>query len=261
MSTAVIARPAGLWRDLMSVAGRAVRAILREPEQWIPGLIVPVFFFGVNVGALEGVSQFAGVDDFKAFQIPVALVFAVTGVSRAAALVTDINTGYFDRLLVSPVNRFSLLIGLMLADVAFAMALSVPVIVMGLVLGVSWVTGPLGILAFMGIAGLWSLAFAAIPYTIALRTASAAAVGSSVILFFPFAFLTTSFLPIEALSGWLATAAKYNPITYLLDGLRAIISEGWVASDIFGALGAVAGLAAISMPLAFTSLRARVRNG
>lgn len=261
MTTTVIARPAGFWRDLISVAGRAVRAILREPEQWVPGLIVPVFFFAVNVGALEGVSQFAGVSDFKAFQIPVALIFAVTGVSRAAALVSDIETGYFDRLLVSPVNRWSLLIGLMIADVAFAMALSVPVIVMGLVLGVDWVTGPVGILAFMAIAGLWALVFAAFPYTIALRTASAAAVNSSFILFFPFAFLTTSFLPIEALSGWLATAARYNPITYLLDGLRAIISEGWVGSEITGALGAIGAVGIVSLPLAFAALRARVRRG
>lgn len=261
MTTAVIARPAGFWKDLVSVAGRAIRAIIREPEQWVPGLIVPVFFFAVNVGALEGVSQFAGVSDFKAFQIPVALIFAVTGVSRASALVSDIETGYFDRLLVSPVNRWSLLLGLMIADVAFAMALSVPVIIMGLVLGVDWVTGPLGILAFMGIAGIWALVFAAFPYTIALRTASAAAVNSSFILFFPFAFLTTSFLPIEALSGWLATAAKYNPITYLLDGLRAIIIDGWVASELLGALGAIAAVGVVSMPLAFMALRARVRRG
>ncbi len=261
MSTAVIARPAGFLRDLLSVAGRAIRGILREPEQWGPGLIVPVFFFSVNVGALEGVSRFAGVEDFKAFQIPVALIFAVTGISRASALVSDIEGGYFDRLLVSPVNRWSLLLGLMLADVAFAMTLSLPVIALGLILGVRWVTGLLGILAFIGIAGLWSLVFAGFPYAIALRTANSAAVNSSFILFFPFAFLTTSFLPKDALSGWLATAATYNPITYLLEGFRSLITEGWIAGDILGALAAVAGVGAVSLTLAFLALRARVRRG
>ena len=261
MSTAVIARPAGFLRDLLSVAGRAIRGILREPEQWGPGLIVPVFFFSVNVGALEGVSRFAGVEDFKAFQIPVALIFAVTGISRASALVSDIEGGYFDRLLVSPVNRWSLLLGLMLADVAFAMTLSLPVIALGLILGVRWVTGLLGILAFIGIAGLWSLVVAGFPYAIALRTANSAAVNSSFILFFPFAFLTTSFLPKDALSGWLATAATYNPITYLLEGFRSLITEGWIAADILGALAAVAGVGAVSLTLAFLALRARVRRG
>jgi ABC-2 type transport system permease protein len=261
MSVAVVARPAGFWRDLVSVAGRAIRAIIREPEQWAPGLFVPVFFFAVTVGALEGVSQFAGVEDFKAFQIPVALIFAVTGISRAPALVTDINDGYFDRLLVSPVNRWSLLVGLMLADVVFAMALSLPVVVMALILGVEWVTGIVGILAFMGMAGLWTLVFAGFPYAIALRTANSAAVNSSFVLFFPFAFLTTSFLPVEALSGWLATAATYNPITYLLDALRAIILEGWVASKILGGLAAIAGVGAVSLTLAFLALRGRVSRG
>jgi ABC-2 type transport system permease protein len=261
MTMAAIARPAGFWRDLLSIAGRAVRAILREPEQWAPGLIVPVFFFAVNVGSLEGVSGFAGVDDFKAFQLPVAIIFAVTGISRASALVTDINDGYFDRLLVSPVNRWSLLIGLMIADLAFAVALSVPVVVMGTLLGVRWATGLVGVLGFMGLAGLWALVFAGFPYAIALRTASAAAVNSSFVLFFPFAFLTTTFLPLEALSGWLATAARYNPITYLLDGLRSIISDGWVAPELLAALGAVAAVGTVSFSLAFLALRSRIRRG
>jgi hypothetical protein len=107
----VSARPAGFWRDLMSVAGRAVRGVLREPGQLAIGLIVPLFFFVVNVGALSDVSSFTGIDNYVAFQLPVAIVFAVTGISRASALVIDIQSGYFDRLLVSPVNRYSLLLG------------------------------------------------------------------------------------------------------------------------------------------------------
>ena len=256
----VMARPAGFWRDLMSVAGRALRAIPREPEALIPALIVPLFFFAVNVGALADVSRFAGVGDFEAFQLPVAIVFAVTGISRASALVTDIQSGYFDRLLVSPVNRSSLLLGLMVADLALVIALSVPVLALGFILGVGFATGPLGVLAFLLLAGFWGLAFTGFPYTIALRTGNPAAVNSSFILFFPFAFLTTTFLPQEALTGWLATVADYNPVTYLLAGLRALISSGWVLSDLLPAAGAVAGVGLVSFGLAFSALRARVRR-
>lgn len=254
------ARPAGFWRDLLSVAGRALRSIPREPEFLVPALIVPIFFFAVNVGALADISSFAGVDDFEAFQIPVAIVFAVTGVSRASALVTDIQTGYFDRLLVSPVNRYSLLLGLMISDLALVIALSLPVLALGFVLGVGFVTGPLGVLAFLLLAGLWGLAFTGFPYAIALRTGNPAAVNSSFILFFPFAFLTTTFLPQEALTGWLATVADYNPVTYLLAGLRALISDGWNPSDLLSAVAAVAGVGAVSFALAFGALRARVRR-
>ena len=254
------ARPAGFWRDLWTVAGRALRAIPREPEALAPALIVPLFFFAVNVGALSDVSQFTGVDDFKAFQIPVAIVFAVTGVSRASALVTDIQSGYFDRLLVSPVSRYSLLLGLMVADLVLVVALCLPVLALGFFLGVGFESGLLGVLAFLFLAGLWGLAFTGFPYAIALRTGNPAAVNSSFLLFFPFAFLTTTFLPQEALTGWLATVSNYNPVTYLLAGLRSLISDGWVPSDLVPAVAAIAGVGAVSFALAFSALRARVRN-
>lgn len=256
----VNARPAGFWRDLMSVAGRAVRGVLREPGQLAIGLIVPLFFFVVNVGALSDVSSFTGIDNYVAFQLPVAIVFAVTGISRASALVTDIQSGYFDRLLVSPVNRYSLLLGLMVADLALVVALCVPVLLLGFVLGVGFATGPMGVLAFLLLSGFWGLAFTGFPYAIALRTGNPAAVNSSFILFFPLAFLTTTFLPQEALTGWLATVADYNPVTYLLAGLRALISSGWVAADLLPAIGAVAAVSVVTFGLAFSALRARVRR-
>jgi ABC-2 type transport system permease protein len=256
----VAARPAGFWRDLATVAGRALRAIPREPEAFIPALIVPLFFFVVNVGSLSDISQFAGVGDFKAFQLPVAIIFAVTGISRASALVTDITSGYFDRLLVSPVNRYSLLLGLMVADLALVIVLAVPVLALGFALGIGFATGPLGVLAFLVVSGLWGLAFTGFPYTIALRTGNPAAVNSSFLLFFPFAFLTTTFLPQEALTGWLATAADYNPVTYVLAGLRALITEGWATTPILQALAAVGIVGLLSFTLAFSALRARVRR-
>lgn len=254
------ARPAGFWRDLISVAGRAIRGVPREPEALIPALIVPIFFFAVNVGALGDISSFVGVDNFQAFQLPVAIVFAVTGVSRASALVTDIQSGYFDRLLISPVNRYSLLLGLMLADLALVITLSIPVLILGFILNVGFATGLLGILAFLAITGMWGLAFTGFPYAIALKTGNPAAVNSSFILFFPFAFLTTTFLPKDALTGWLSTIATYNPVTYLLAGLRALISDGWVLSDILSAILAVALVGAVSFSLSFAALRARVRR-
>ncbi len=257
---AISARPAGFWRDLISVAGRALRAIPREPEALIPALIVPLFFFAVNVGALADIGQFVGVSDFEAFQLPVAIVFAVTGISRASALVTDIQSGYFDRLLVSPVNRYSLLLGLMVADLVLVMALCLPVLALGFILGIGFATGPLGVLAFLLLSGLWGLAFTGFPYAIALRTGNPGAVNSSFLLFFPFAFLTTTFLPQEALTGWLAAVADYNPVTYLLAGLRALISSGWSPSDLLPAIGAVVGVGLVSFALAFSALRARVRR-
>jgi ABC-2 type transport system permease protein len=148
----------------------------------------------------------------------------------------------------------------MLADLALVVALSIPVLTLGFILGIGFAAGPLGVIAFVAIAGLWGIAFTGFPYAIALRTGNPAAVNASFILFFPFAFLTTTFLPQDALTGWLSTIADYNPVTYLLAGLRALISEGWILSDLAAAVGAVALVGAVSFSLAFSALRARIRR-
>src|SRR3954471_15892915 len=80
--------------DFLLVARRALRGALREPAGVIPALIIPVFFFAVNVGSLAAVANAATGLDYTAFQLPVAVIFAVTGVSRANALVADISSGY-----------------------------------------------------------------------------------------------------------------------------------------------------------------------
>lgn len=260
--TVVRARPAGFFSDFFSVAVRALRALPREPEVLIPSLIIPVFFFAVNVGTLQDFTQ-RGIPglDYRAFQLPAAIVFAVTGVSRAHALVTDIQSGYFDRMLMTPVRRLALLLGLMAADFIQIVLLSIPVLLLGFAVGVRFETGLVGMLLFLLLAGFWGLAFTGFPYAIALKTASAGAVGASFILFFPFAFLTTSALPMEALTGWMATVARYNPVTYLLAGLRSLLYGGWQPAVLLQAVAATFLVAVVSVGLALLALRGRVARG
>ena len=260
--TTIRARPAGFVSDMATVASRALRQIPREPDAIIPALVIPLFFFFVNIGAMEKFAEGTGaVEDFKAFQLPVAIIFAVTGVSRASALVTDIQGGYFDRLLLTPVRRLALLLGLMVADFVLVLALSTPVVALGLLLGVRFETGVAGILVFLLLSASWGLVFTGFPYAIALKTGNPAAVNASFIMFFPFAFLTSAFLPAEAMTGWMDAVATFNPVTYLLGGLRALTSEGWVAEDLLKAVGAIAGIGVLSQSLAFAALRGRVRRG
>jgi ABC-2 type transport system permease protein len=256
----VYARSAGFRHDLWTVSLRALRLTARDPEAFGPALAIPLFFFIVNVGALQSFveSSLPPGFDYKAFQLPVAVVFAVTGVSRANALVLDIKDGYFDRLLLTPVHRVTLLLGLMSADFALIVALATPVAILGLIVGISPATGLLGMLCFVFIAGLWGLAFTGFPYAIALRTGNPTAVNNAFLLFFPFAFLTTAYLPQEQMTGWLATAVRFNPTTYLLDGMRALLMDGWEWDRIGKGLLAIGILGALSFSLAFAALRGRV---
>lgn len=253
-----LARRAGFARDVLSISARSLRQIRREPETLVPPLLIPVFFFAVFVGALETLAGRGGVADFRAFQLPVSIVFALTGTTRATALVNDITNGYFDRLLVAPTNRLALLLGLMVSDLVVAVLLSIPVLILGFAFGVRFTTGPLGVLLFVLLAVGWALAFAGIPYAIALRSGNPTIVAQSTLLFFPFVFLTTSLMPQDQLSGWLAIAARINPVTYLLAALRSLITGGWDAGALLVGTGVLCGVGVITFALALTALRGRV---
>lgn len=254
----ITAKRAGFLAEVLAIWIRALRLISRDPEAVIPALVVPVFFFAVNVGALQNLAENLPGIDYKAFQLPVAILFAATGNTRAITLVTDIQTGYFDRLSLTPVNRLALLIGFTLADVVLVAALTIPVLILGFGVGVRFESGPLGVLAFVGIAGLWAIAYSGLPYAIALKTGNPAAVNSSFLLFLPFVFLTSVFLPREAMTEWMSTVAAYNPVTYLLEGMRSLVMVGWDAEALAKALGAIGGLGVVSLGLALWALRGRV---
>jgi ABC-2 type transport system permease protein len=255
------ARRPGFVRDVLSIAGRALRALPRDTESVVPPVFIALFFFLVNIGTLQKLteSNIPGLD-YKAFMMATAILLGVTGVSRAYALVIDVENGYFDRLLMTPVRRFAILVGHMVADVTVAALLTVPIVVLGFVLGIDFETGLIGVPAFILLAALWSLAFAGFGYAIALKTGNPAAVQTSFLLFFPFLFLTTSYVPRAQLSGWLDTVATWNPVTYLLGGLRALSMEGWEWDELGKALLAVAVVAAISMSLCFAALRGRLKQ-
>ena len=113
---------------------------------------------------------------------------------------------------------------------------------------------------FIVIASLWSLSFAGFGYAIALKTGNPAAVNSSFLLFFPFLFLTSSYVPRDQLSGWLDTVAGWNPVTYLLEGMRSLALSGWHWDDLGRAALALLVVFLISFALCFAALRSRVRR-
>jgi ABC-2 type transport system permease protein len=259
---AIEARPAHALRDVASIAGRALRAVPRELETVIPPIFIALFFFIVNIATLKKLTGHHSGFSYTAFEMATAILLGVTGVSRAPALVLDVQTHYLDRLLLTPVRRTAILVGHMAADVAVAAALTAPILVLGAILGVRFEAGPLGIAAFVLLASLWSLAFAGFGYAIALKTGNPAAVNSTFLLFFPFLFLTSSYVPRSQLSGWLSTVAGFNPVTYLLGGLRSLVlGSTWQWGQLAQALAAIALVGLISMTMCFAALRGRVKRG
>ena len=258
----VQARPSCALRDVASIAGRALRAVPRELETVIPPVFIALFFFVVNIGTLQRLTEsHLKSFDIKAFMLPTAILLGVTGVSRAGSLVLDIQSGYLDRLLLTPVRRLAILIGHMLADVAIACTLMVPILGLALGLGVRLQSGPACGLAFLLMGCAWSLAFAGFGYAIALKTGNPAAVNSSFLLFFPFLFMTSSYVPRAQLSGWLGSIATWNPVTYVLEGLRSLVTQGWQWDSLVKAVLAIIAVGLVSMSLCLAALRGRTRRG
>ena len=250
--------PREALRATTLLAAREVKLALRTPAYLVPNLIVPMFFYFITLGSLETFAEGFGLTNFEGFLLPMALLFAVQGGSAGLNMVADIESGYFDKLLLTPASRASLLVGAMSADFFRIMAQAVLVLIVALLTGLHFETGVLGAVTLILIASLFGLVYSGIGFGMALKTGNAQATQSMWFLFMPLMFLTTLFAPKEALSGWLEVAATVNPMTYILEGMRALSMEGWDAADIGYGLLAIGALGVVSLGFAFSALRGRL---
>jgi ABC-2 type transport system permease protein len=239
--------------------------IYRTPEALLPPIVISVFFLVIYQSTLGRAAGFipglAG-NAYLGFILPLSIVSSsLAGAGIAAQnLVKDLENGYFDKLLLTPISRTAILLGPILAG-AFVLGLQAGIVIaVGLLLGLQPATGALGLLTVVGLAILLGTGFAGFTVSAALGSGSAAATQSAGFLFFPLTFLTASFVPLDLLSGWLKTAAQVNPITYVLTGMRSLMLTGWQVSDLWPAVLACLVLAVAMYGLAAYALRVRTRR-
>jgi ABC-2 type transport system permease protein len=199
---------------------------------------------------------------YLGFILPLSIVSAsLSGAGIAAQnLVRDIERGYFNKLLLTPVNRATLLLAPILAGAVILGLQAAIVVGVGLLLGLKSATGALGLLAVIGLAVLLGTGFAGFTVSAALGSGSAAATQGASFIFFPLTFLAPTFVPLALLSGWLKIAAQLNPITYVLEAMRALINGGWDGTAIWRGVVACLVLAVITYILAALALRVRTRR-
>jgi ABC-2 type transport system ATP-binding protein len=238
---------------------REIRVAVRMPAMFIPNLLMPLAWFFIMTGSFEQIASRGGVANWKAFQLPVAIVFATMSGSAGLNMVTDIERGYFDKLLLTPASRLAVLVGAMGADFVRITGQGALVLAAAMLTGIEPATGLSGAVVLVLLAALWGLAFSAIGFAIALKTGNPQTTQAIWFLFAPFMFLTTAFAPLNALSGWLRTGAVLNPVTYVLDGMRALTMSGWNFGKLGLAVVAAAGAGAVTLTLAFRALLGRIR--
>ena len=217
--------------EIALLGRRAVREVRRMPEATIPTLFIPLFFLAVNIGQVSKTfpssTDFLHGQGYAAFQLPVSLLFAVSTATSGLALVTEIDNGYFDKLLVAPIRRSSIIFGRLAADLVRGVMLSVLVLLVGLAFGVEVKSGLPGAVVLVALSALWGVAYAGIGLLVALRTRSVQATNASFLVFFPLLFLTPNFVPFDRLTGLMEALARANPVSYVIEGLRSLVLNGW----------------------------------
>jgi ABC-2 type transport system permease protein len=251
--------------QLWLVTRRTLVTIFRTPEALLPPIAISVFFLVIYNSTLGKASSFIpdlGANSDLGFILPLSIVSSSLAGAGVAAqnLVRDIETGYFDKLLLTPISRGALLMGPILAGALILGLQAHIVILVALLLGLKSATGIAGIYAAIGLAVLLGTGFAGFTVSAALGSGSAAATQGAGFIFFPLTFLAPTFVPLDLLSGWLKTAATLNPITYVLEAMRSIINTGWDAAVIGRAVLACLLLAAAMYALAVLALRLRTRR-
>jgi ABC-2 type transport system permease protein len=246
--------------EVLLLGRRAVREVVRYPEATIPTLFIPLFFLAVNIGQVSPTfpssTDFLNGQGYAAFQLPVSLMFAVATATTGLALVTEIDSGYFDKLLVAPIRRTSLILGRLGADLVRGIAASTVVVLAGLAFGVRIETGPLGAVVLILLSALFGVAYAGFGILVALTTRNVQATNTSFLLFFPLLFLTPNFVPFDRLAPAMETLARINPVSYVIVGLRSLIIDGWVVDKILVCLGVILAMGAVLIGLSLRAIKA-----
>ena len=230
---------------------RNFKVWIRQPAVVLPGLLISIFLFFVFGSTFTELVQIPGFpsDDYTTFVMAMILIQAMVFSSGDAgfALLTDMVSGYLDKLLLAPINRFAILMGTLLMAATRLLVSVVVIMGIGFGMGVTVESGVAGTLMVIFLATTFGVAWTCIGLIVVLKTKSAQAAQASFVLFFPAIFLTTSFMPRELLPGWFKVAVDVNPVNYILEAIRVLIVEGWVWDTVLPGLGVLLGMLALLM--------------
>ncbi len=249
-----------------ALARRAVVGTLRTPQALVPSLFFPLVLMAIFTGSFGNapgtIPGFPPVRGFLDFALAGAILqgILIGGTSAGSAFALDIEGGFFDRLVASPVSRTAILTGRLVGGVVFAMAQTLLFVAIGVVFGARVEGGLPGLLILLVLAGFLSIAVAGLGVVLALRTGSAEAVQGTFPLFFALLFFSSAFFPRETMTGWFKVVADANPISYLVEAMRDQIVTGVELRPTLIGLGVVIAMAAAAVAGSHMAFRSRLRS-
>jgi ABC-2 type transport system permease protein len=249
--------------QVASLARRSVVRTLRQPAAVVFPLLFPVLLLAVNSGGLRAETKLPGfpTNSFLAFALAVPFIqggLFATG-NAGIDLAKDIQTGFLNRLALTPMRGIALLVGELGGVMSVALLQAVFYLAIGLVFGVRLKSGIAGGLVIILLAALIALGFAAFGAFAALRTGSTEAVNGIFPVFFVFLFISSSNIPRNLMkTTWFRWFATINPVSYLIEGVRSLVITGWDAPALLLAFGVGLGVVAAGFGLAAASLSERL---
>ena len=245
------------------LARRSVVRTFRQPANVVFAFFFPLLLLAVNVGGLDAATRIPGfpsdsfLDFALAFTFMQGALFATT--NAGTDLARDIQTGFLNRLALTPLRGTALLAGQLAGVVVLGLAQSILYLSVGLAAGARLEAGVAGVVVLLVLAALIATAFGAIGAFLALRTGSGEAVQGLFPLLFVLLFLSSMNLPRNLIEiEWFRTVATINPVSYLIEGLRSLIISGWDAQALALAFGIGLGLAAAALAAASLALGGRL---
>jgi ABC-2 type transport system permease protein len=253
-------------RVVAALGLRSVKQTFRRPQLMAPIIVFPTLLLAIQTGGAGSAIDLPGfphVDSFLQFMLAGAMMqsLMLAGNSGGIALAVDIEMGFTDRLFASPISRFTIVLGRLAGTAALGALSAVWFLVIGMIFGAPIEEGIAGALAAIVLVTLSAIAIGGIGAAIALRTGSSSVVQGMFPFVFVVLFLSSAFFPQNLMLEPAKTIADYNPLSFIVDGIRDSIVFGFSSSVMLDAVLSVLGIASLGLLMSAAALRRRVRTG
>jgi ABC-2 type transport system permease protein len=245
------------------IARRALVQTARQPALIVPPIVFPLFFLALTNAGLNASTKLPGFPGDAYLDFVISFTFLQSSlfglINAGTALARDVETGFLKRLALTPMQRAALLTGNLAGVLAVSLLSFCFFIAVGLISGVHFESGPGGVVVLLALAMLIALAFTALGALVGLRAGSGEAVQGFFPVFFVLFFLSSMNLPRDLMEqDWFRTIATYNPVSYLVEGLRSLIITGWDGEALALGFGFAIVIAAAAIAGAAAALRVRL---
>lgn len=225
-------RSGDFLRDVATSFRRWSLKAIRNPFIVAFSLFQPLLWLVLFTQVFQSIVQIPGftADSYLAFFLPAVIIQLVlfSAASSGIGLVTDMESGMFEKTLVYPTSRAATFLGKTLTELARITLQVALIMALGYGMGVRVATGVAGVLAIFVVSMLFAGWFIALSNAIALWTQnSEATMIMTNFLSLPLLFMSSAFLPPELLPEWLQVVSALNPISYGIDAIRVLILDGW----------------------------------